>query len=71
MLGDNLVDDLHDDHVLVDLDGVDPVLRGKLELAGRDLPVPGLEWDAHLEALVLDLLRSNPIITCARSRRRP
>ena len=56
MVGNNLVDDLHDDQVLVNLDGFDPVLQGKLELAGHNLLVLGLEWDAHLEALVLDLL---------------
>ena len=38
--------------------GVDPVLWSELELAGRNLLVPDLEWDAHLEALVLDLLHA-------------
>ena len=38
MLGDNLLDDLHDDQVLVDLDGVDSGTNsnwpGGLELVG-------------------------------------
>jgi len=33
VLGDDLLDDLHDDQVLIGLDGVDPVLRGELQLA--------------------------------------
>ena len=56
MFGNNLVGDLHDNQVLVDLDSVDPVHRGKLKLAGCNLPVLGLEWDAYIEALVLNLL---------------
>ena len=39
---------MHDDQA--------PVLRGELKLTRRDLPVPDLKGDAHLEALVLDLL---------------
>ena len=58
VIGGELLDDLHGDQVLVDPDGVDPVLRGELELAGRDLPVPGLEWDARLGTRVLDLLHA-------------
>ena len=34
------------------------VLQGELELAGHDLLVPGVEGDAHLEVLVLDLLHA-------------
>ena len=47
MLGGNILDDLQDDRV--------SVLPSELKLACRDLPVPGLEGDTHLEALVQDL----------------
>ena len=58
VLGNSLFNDLHDDQVLVDLDSVHPVLWGKLKLAGCNLTVPGLERDAHLEALMLGLLHA-------------
>ena len=43
VFGREPLDDLHDNQVLVDLGGGDPVLQGKLKLAGRDLPVQGLD----------------------------
>ena len=51
-------DGLHDNQVLVNFDGVDLVLWGELELKGRNLPVPGFEWDSYPKALVLDLFHS-------------
>ena len=60
VIGADLLDDLHDDDVLVNLDGVDPILRGKLKLAGRNLPVQGLEGDAHLGVLLVYLLGGPP-----------
>ena len=56
MRSDDLIDNLHANQVLVDLDNVDPVLSSELDLVGHNLPVLGLELDSHLEALVLDLL---------------
>ena len=56
MRSDDLIDNLHANQVLVDLDNVDPVLSGELDLVGHNLPVLGLELDANLEALMLHLL---------------
>mmetsp|Transcript_10519 Transcript_10519/g.20884 ORF Transcript_10519/g.20884 Transcript_10519/m.20884 type:complete len:217 (+) Transcript_10519:1111-1761(+) len=54
-LGSNLFDDLHDDHVLIDLGSDSAVERGKFVLVGRDLTVPGTKRNSKLEALALDL----------------
>ena len=43
MLGDNLLDDLHNDQVPVDLGGVD---SGAIELAGRTQTGQALGWGA-------------------------
>jgi len=56
--GGNLLDDLHDHEVLVDLGGIEAEEGSELELVGGDLAVAGLEGNAKLEALVLDLLHA-------------
>mmetsp|Transcript_7713 Transcript_7713/g.12515 ORF Transcript_7713/g.12515 Transcript_7713/m.12515 type:complete len:352 (-) Transcript_7713:31-1086(-) len=58
MLGGNFFNDLHDDQVLIDLDSIDTVKRGKLELARSDLTMASLKRNSHFEALVLDLLHT-------------
>eukprot|EP00962_Isochrysis_galbana_P031897 scaffold10429_cov122-Isochrysis_galbana.AAC.3 len=56
--GRHLVGHLHDDEVLIDLGGGGTKVGRKLVLVGGNLAVARLEWDAHHEALVLDLLHA-------------
>ena len=42
----------------VDLNSVGPISQGELKLAKHNLAVLGLEGDAHLETLVLNLLHT-------------
>ena len=58
VLGGNLLDHLHNDKILVDLDIVDSEVRRELKLGRSNLAVASFERDTHLEALVLNLLHA-------------